>query len=203
MTSWNPRLSAFALAAVLRLEDQLERVLLVERGQQVAGAVGRAVVDDDELDAERHGEHARDDFLDRVLLVVDGHDDREQRIFRTPFSLDIRVIPAVDRRSRAGCASCHRQAVSTIESSAPSRGVPPEVAARARARRDEPRRDRRAGAGRRCAAPAARRRARPSRSPAAPTCRSRAEIVGADAAAGLEPSAATATCASARSDTCT
>ena len=43
-------------------------------------AVGRSVVDDDELDAERDGEHAADDRLDRGTLVEHGHDDREQRI---------------------------------------------------------------------------------------------------------------------------
>ena len=45
----------------------------------VARAVGRSVVDDDQLDAQRDGEHAPDDFLDRGTLVVHGHDHRQEQ----------------------------------------------------------------------------------------------------------------------------
>ena len=69
-----------ALAAVLRLEDQLELQLLGQPRQDVARPVLRPVVHDDQLDADRHREHAPDDFLDRGALVVARHHHREQRI---------------------------------------------------------------------------------------------------------------------------
>ena len=68
-------------------------------GKDVARAVLRSVVDDDELDPERHGEDAPDDLVDRVALVVDGHDDRESGSVRAPFNRDISRVLS---RSRAG-----------------------------------------------------------------------------------------------------
>ena len=67
-------------AAVGGLQDHLDRQLAREPGQNVPRPVLRAVVDDDELDADGHRKHAADDLLDRRLLVVGRHHDRQQRI---------------------------------------------------------------------------------------------------------------------------
>ena len=69
-----------ALAAVLRLQDQREAALALELLQQIARPIARPIIDDDELDAQRHGQHAADDLLDRVNLVVGGHHDRHERV---------------------------------------------------------------------------------------------------------------------------
>ena len=47
--------------------------------EHLAGAVGAAVVDDDDLalDGQLDRAHAPHDLDDRVALVVDGHDDRQ------------------------------------------------------------------------------------------------------------------------------
>ena len=42
--------------------------------------VGRAIIDDNQLDSHGHREHAPDDLLDRVLLVVGRHHDRHERV---------------------------------------------------------------------------------------------------------------------------
>ncbi len=73
-----PQRSALALVAFL--EHQLESELLLQPRQDVPRPVLRPIVDDDQLRPDRHGDHAPDDLLDRVTLVVDGHDDREERI---------------------------------------------------------------------------------------------------------------------------
>ena len=71
--------------AAVRLVKELERIFLRQLAQDVGRAVLRAVVDDDQLDAEAgNRKHARDHALDRVALVVDGHDDRQQRILEDP-----------------------------------------------------------------------------------------------------------------------
>src|SRR5262245_12961333 len=51
-----------------------------ESVEDLPRAILRSVVDDDELDAKRDGQHAPDDLLDRGTLVVHGHDNRKQRI---------------------------------------------------------------------------------------------------------------------------
>ena len=73
-----------ALALVPLLEDQPEAVLLLETRQDVARAVGRTVVDHDQLDSHRLGEYPADDLLNRRPLVVDGHHDRQQRVLQNP-----------------------------------------------------------------------------------------------------------------------
>ena len=74
-----------SLAAVGFLK-QLEGILALQPAQDVGCAVLRPVVDHDQLDPEiRDGEHAGDHALDRVALVVDGHDDRQERIGELPF----------------------------------------------------------------------------------------------------------------------
>ena len=45
--------------------------------QDVARAVGAAIVDDDDFLGDRHGLHAADHFADPAFLVVDRDDDRE------------------------------------------------------------------------------------------------------------------------------
>ncbi len=52
---------------------------VAELAEHVAGAVGAAVVDDDDLALEREldGAHAAHDLDDRVALVVHGHDHRQ------------------------------------------------------------------------------------------------------------------------------
>ena len=79
VTAAKPRRSAAPLPA-LALPQQREAELLLQPVENLARAVGRSVVDDDQLDAQRDGEHAPDDFLDRGTLVVHRHDDRQQRI---------------------------------------------------------------------------------------------------------------------------
>ena len=101
VTSSKPAPQRRALAAVLRLEDQLELVLLAQLRQQIPRAVLRPVVDDDELDAHRDGEHARDDLLDRLPLVVDGHDHGQQRIGEDPFQSRHQVVSLVQRPGSA------------------------------------------------------------------------------------------------------
>ena len=71
-TASKPGAQRRALAPILRLEQQREPELALQAGQDVARAVGRAIVDDDQLGAERHREHAPDDLLDRRRLVVDA-----------------------------------------------------------------------------------------------------------------------------------
>ena len=54
--------------------------LALQLVEDLARSVGRSIVDDDQLDAQRDGEHAADDLLDRGTLVEHRHDDREQRV---------------------------------------------------------------------------------------------------------------------------
>ena len=104
----------------------------------VARAVGRAVVDDDELLAHRHRQHAREDLLDGVLLVVDGHDDRQQRVRQ--HALQPATSALRPSAKPCGCAARHRQAVCTMSSSRRNRGRQPEFAPDPRARREQHRR---------------------------------------------------------------
>jgi hypothetical protein len=71
-----------SFAAVLGLENQLELQLLGKARQDVARAVLRPVVNDDQLDPDRNGDHTPDDLFDRLPLVVARHDDREQGILQ-------------------------------------------------------------------------------------------------------------------------
>ena len=68
-----------ALAGV-GLAQQREAELALQGVEDLARAVGRSVVDDDQLEAQRHGEHAANDFVNRGTLVEHGHHDRQQRI---------------------------------------------------------------------------------------------------------------------------
>jgi hypothetical protein len=63
-----------ALALVVGLEEHPDAGV-VEPGEHVAGAVGRAVVDDDDLGRPRRGHDLVDHGRDRRPLVVAGHDD--------------------------------------------------------------------------------------------------------------------------------
>ena len=55
------------------------RLVPVAVAQDLAGAVGGAVVDDDQLEVGRQlgGQHLADRLLDAFALVVDGHQDGE------------------------------------------------------------------------------------------------------------------------------
>ena len=64
-----------SLAAVARLAQQHEPAFLLQPLQDLRRAVGRPVVDDDQLDPQLDGEHATNDLLDRVALVEHRHDD--------------------------------------------------------------------------------------------------------------------------------
>src|SRR5579864_1973714 len=61
-------------------EDAHGRVL--ERGQDLVGAVGRAVVDDNDLEFHRETDltHTPNDLGDGRALVEDGHDHREEAV---------------------------------------------------------------------------------------------------------------------------
>ena len=69
-----------ALALVGLLQEDADAAGAVELGQDVAGAVGGPVVDDQDFlvdRAEIHGLHPRDDLADRGLLVEAGHHHRQ------------------------------------------------------------------------------------------------------------------------------
>src|SRR3954465_8895574 len=66
------------------LKDQLERQLLREPRQDVPRPIPRPVVDDNEFGLDGYGQNPPDDFLDRVPLVVGGHDHRQQWIRELP-----------------------------------------------------------------------------------------------------------------------
>jgi hypothetical protein len=71
---------AIALAAVALDGEHAHLIRPFARLQPLAGRVGRAVLDDDQLvagDRERRVEDALDRGLDRRLLVVRGHQDRQ------------------------------------------------------------------------------------------------------------------------------
>src|SRR4029453_4710470 len=74
--SGKPAAQRRSLSLVDRLTEQLEMELVLERVEHGAGAVGRAVVHDDQLDAQTDGEDAADVFVDRLPFVKDGHHDR-------------------------------------------------------------------------------------------------------------------------------
>ena len=68
-----------ALALVVVVLEQPHTVVPVAAAQDLAGAVGGAVVDDDELEIgwELGREDLGDRALDALALVVDRHQDRE------------------------------------------------------------------------------------------------------------------------------
>ena len=67
------------LPLVHRLEDVADlRPLLRERRDDVARAVGRAVVDDDDLLLDRHRPHPAQQLRHRRALVVAGDDDGKE-----------------------------------------------------------------------------------------------------------------------------
>ena len=88
-----------ALSHVLRLQEDPDAVLAVHLAQDVARAVLRAVVDDDDLLLDRHRLHLADELADRLRLVVDGDDDGE---LHRPASSGGRLIP------RLVCGGCLR-----------------------------------------------------------------------------------------------
>src|SRR5207247_7158567 len=45
-----------------------------------SGSIGRPVVNDDQFDAQRNGQHPADNLVNRGTLVIRGHHDRERRI---------------------------------------------------------------------------------------------------------------------------
>ena len=168
VTSWKPRRSAAPLPPFWRLEDQLERQLLGKLRQDVARAVLRAVVDDDELGADRDGQHAPDDLLDRRALVVAGHHDRQQRIGE---------LAAAAATSSAFTFCCSSLRDGAHASATPFRRScrDPRTAATSRARAGCARSTRTGWPGRLraadrpCTAPAAPSPARPNRGSRAPT----------------------------------
>ena len=80
VASRKPRATAAPFAEVLLVVDDADAVPSVQVSQDVACAVGRAVVDDDQFlvdAAELDREHAPDDIPDRLALVEGRHDDGE------------------------------------------------------------------------------------------------------------------------------
>ena len=69
-----PERGSLALVAIVQHDPH---ALIGDTDEQVPGAVGRAVVDDDDLGDPWRLEHALDQRDDRRLLVVAGHDDRQ------------------------------------------------------------------------------------------------------------------------------
>ena len=61
-----------ALAGV-RLPKQRELQLALQRVEDLRGPVARSVVDDNELEAKREGQHPADNRFNRGTLVVHGH----------------------------------------------------------------------------------------------------------------------------------
>ena len=53
---------------------------LLEVAKDLGRAVGRSVVDHDQLDAQRDREHPRDNLADRLALVEDRHHDAQERV---------------------------------------------------------------------------------------------------------------------------
>ena len=72
------------VAEIARVEDGLEpRLARGEQAQLVLGAVGRGVINDDDLvgvagEFRHRGLHARDEFLDVLGLVVGPGDDADK-----------------------------------------------------------------------------------------------------------------------------
>ena len=66
-----------ALPLVRRLQEHPDAVPTVDLAENLARAVRRSVVDDQELFFDRDREDLRDDLADRVGLVVDGHHHRQ------------------------------------------------------------------------------------------------------------------------------
>ena len=82
VTAAKPRRSAAPLPPLRGWRSSTKPCSFCSRSRISRRAVGRHVVDDDQLDAHPDGEHALDDLLDRVALVEDRHHDREQRVGR-------------------------------------------------------------------------------------------------------------------------
>ena len=64
-----------ALAEVLGVTNHAHAAAAVPGVELLPGAVGRAVVDDDDLLLRAFGGHETEDLVDRARLVVDGHQD--------------------------------------------------------------------------------------------------------------------------------
>ena len=71
VTAAKPRRSAAPLPPLRGWRSRTNPQLLLQPLEDLGRAVGRHVVDDDQLDAHLDGEDAADDFLDRVALVED------------------------------------------------------------------------------------------------------------------------------------
>ena len=73
------RLDGRPLALVVVMLEQPHAPVPVTVAQDLAGPVGRAVVDDDQLELVRQlgCEHLGDRALDTLTLVIDGHQDRQ------------------------------------------------------------------------------------------------------------------------------
>src|SRR5450756_1257966 len=117
-----------ALALVACLEHQLEPQFPLQTGQDLLRPILRPVVHDDQLGSNLDGEHAPDDLLHRLTLVVHGHDDRQQGIDEDA----AKACGSQPHASRSwypwGCASNHRHAVSMIMSKSANRGTQPSSA---------------------------------------------------------------------------
>src|SRR5262249_49795470 len=70
-----------ALSLVAVVEDYLQvAVASLHLAEDLAGAVLRAVVDDDDLRADRDLADPAEDLVDGLLFVVAGDDDREDQV---------------------------------------------------------------------------------------------------------------------------
>ena len=84
-----------ALALVVVVEHDAD-TLVGHTDEQVAGAVGRAIVDDEDLGDPRRFEHALDERHDGRVLVVAGHDDGEATTLMTRHE-ETRLLPGAGR----------------------------------------------------------------------------------------------------------
>src|SRR5205814_2213731 len=64
----------------LVVDDRQRGLLGGEGAEDIAGAVAGAVVDEDDLLGQRDGLDTAEDLADRVPLVVDRDDDRQEKV---------------------------------------------------------------------------------------------------------------------------
>ncbi len=77
LRSLDPGADGAPFPQVLLVQQDAHTLPAVQGGEQVAGAVGRAVVHQQDLGGAPGGLHPPDDLVEAVLLVVDGDDDRK------------------------------------------------------------------------------------------------------------------------------
>ena len=99
------------LALVVRLQQHPDRGV-GQAGQDLAGAVGRAVVDDDDLARPGRREHLVDDGGDRRPLVEAGDDDRQAGM-RFNHGADLQLRSRPQRSGATGTAPRRRRSART------------------------------------------------------------------------------------------